>query len=111
MATSGLLLLPGAALLVLAAHFVRAQFWMLAMVCGMLIALLAVPRRWAVRVVQVALIAGGIEWLRTLVGLVSTRIATGAPFARLALILASVALATCASALVFRAPRLRARYR
>ena len=61
--------------------------------------------------VQIALIAGAIEWLRTLAGLISTRMATGAPFTRLVLILASVALVTCASALVFRAAKLRARYR
>src|SRR5262245_44107892 len=100
MATFGLPMLPSAALSALAAHFVRAQSWLLAALCVGLIALLAVPRRWAVRVVQVVLIAGGLEWLRTLIGLVTTRMATEVPFTRLALILASVALVTCASALV-----------
>jgi len=111
MATFGLLLLPGAALLMLAAHFIRSQLWLLAVLCVALIALLAVPRRLTALVLQVALIAGGIEWLRTLFGLVSARMAAGAPFTRLTLILGGIALVTCASAMVFRTATLRARYR
>jgi hypothetical protein len=111
MATFVLLMLPGAALLVLAAHFARAQLWWLAVLTVGLLVLLAIPRRWAARTVQVALVAGGFEWGRTLAALVAARVATGAPYARLALILGCVALATWATALVFHGPRLQARYR
>lgn len=111
MATFGLLMLPAAALLVLAAHFARAQWWIPAALCVALIALLAVRRRWAARTVKIALVAGGFEWLRTLAALVAARVAIGAPYTRLAVILAVVALATWASALVFRRPRLAARLR
>lgn len=111
MATFGLLTLPAAALLVLAAHFARAQWWVLAALCVALVALLAVRRRWAARTVQFALVAGGFEWLRTLAALMAARVAIGAPTTRLALILGVVALATWASALVFRLPLLAAHFR
>jgi hypothetical protein len=107
----GLLGLPATALLLLAAHFARAQLWLLAAVSLGLVVVLAIPRRWAARSVQVALVAGGFEWWRTLAALVAARVAVGAPYARLALILACVALATWASALVFRRPVLAARFR
>ena len=111
MVTFGLLILPGAALLVLAAHFARAQLWMLAALCVALVMVLAIPRRWAARAVQIALVAGGFEWLRTLAVLVAARVSAGAPSVRLALILGCVALATWASVLVFRRPELTARFR
>jgi hypothetical protein len=59
----------------------------------------------------IALVAGGFEWWRTLAVLVAARVAAGAPYARLALILSCVALATWASALVFRRPVLLVRFR
>ncbi len=54
---------------------------------------------------QVALLLGALEWLRTLTLLVRFRTDLGTPWARLALILGAVALGTALSALVFRAPR------
>jgi hypothetical protein len=59
-------------------------------------------------VVQVGLVAGAVEWLLTLWRLVEMRQAMGQPYARLAAILAAVALFTALSALSFRP---RARYR
>lgn len=106
-----LLIAPAAAFAVLAAHFVRAQQWPAAAVCVALMAVMAVPRAWAVRTVQVALVAGALEWVRTLAGLLSLRMALGQPYLRMAAILAVVALLTLAAALVFRAPRLRAYFR
>lgn len=111
MATLGLLVFPAVALLVLAAHFARAQWWAPAALCMALVVLLAIPRRWTARTVQIALVAGGFEWWRTLAALVAARVAAGAPYTRLAVILGCVALATWASALVFRRPRLSARFR
>ncbi len=84
MTTFVLLMLPGAALLVLAAHFARAQLWWLAVLAVGLMVLLAIPRRWAARTVQVAIVAGGFEWGRTLAALVAARVAVGAPYTRLA---------------------------
>jgi len=105
------LLLPALACLLLAAHFFRAGHVLLAGASALLPLLLAVPRPWAARAMQVALVAGAIEWLRTLAEFAATRLAQGQPIARLTAILVLVALFTASSALVFRNARLRARYR
>jgi hypothetical protein len=102
------LLPPALAALVLAAHFYRAGNLVLAGAAVGLVVLLFVPRAWAARVVQVGLVAGAVEWLLTLWRLVEMRQAMGQPYARLAAILAAVALFTALSALSFRP---RARYR
>jgi hypothetical protein len=104
------LLAPGLALALLGAHFHRAGSALGVTACVLLVGLLALPRAWAARGVQLALLAGALEWLWTAYLLVQARIALGQPWARLAWILGAVALITAAAALVFRQPRLRARY-
>ena len=98
-------------LLLLGAHFFRAGSIELVVLVLLLLALLAVRRRWAARVVQLCLVLGTIEWLMTLAQLVFERAYTGEPVARLAAILIGVALFTAASTLVFQTARLRAVYR
>lgn len=105
-----LLVLPAFSALLLAAHFYRAGEIALAGASFALIALLAVPRRWAARVVQIALALGTLEWLRTLAALAAERVSAGQPYLRLAVILLAVAAFTAASALVFRNAGLRVRY-
>lgn len=105
------LILPVLACVLLAAHFFRADLLPLALLFALLPLLLAVPRAWAARVMQLALLIGAIEWLRTLAAFSAERIAMGQPYLRLVAILLAVALFTAASALVFRHTRLRARYR
>jgi hypothetical protein len=104
------LLPPFVALLLLAAHFWRSQWWLLAAACVALVGVLALRRQWAARLIQTALMLGSIEWLRTLATLVAARMALGQPYARMTLILGVVAFATFASALVFRTRSLRERY-
>lgn len=106
-----LTLLPALAGLLLAAHFYRAGSWLFAALAVACVGLLAVPRVWAARVVQIALIVGAIEWLRTLAAFAAARVAAGQPYLRLTLILLAVAAFTVASAAVFRHPRLRQRFR
>jgi hypothetical protein len=106
-----LLFAPGLALALLAAHFYRAGSWPLVLACLVLVSLLAWPRAWVARLVQVGLLAGAAQWLWAAFGFVQQRLALGQPWLRLALILGSVALLTAASALVFRHPRLRQRFR
>jgi hypothetical protein len=105
------LLVPALALLLLAAHFYRAGWLLLAVVSTALIALLAVPRAWAARLLQFALLLGALEWLRTLAAFAAMRIAAGQPYLRLALILAAVSVFTLLAAAVFRHPIMRARFR
>ncbi len=98
-------------LLVLGAHFLRGQnMVMFGLVAGLLV-LLAVPRRWAARLVQVALVLGAVEWTLTLIRLASWRAQAGQPYLRMVAILAAVAVLTGLSALVFRTERLRRWYR
>jgi ABC-type dipeptide/oligopeptide/nickel transport system permease component len=105
-----LLLAPALSLAILAAHFYRAGTWWLALASAVLLALLALPRAWVARLVQLCLLAGGVEWLRTAFALVQQRIALGQPWTRLVGILVVVALLTAVSALVFRDARIKARY-
>ncbi len=105
-----LLILPGLSAVLLAAHFYRAGQLALVGASLALLALLAVPRRWAARTVQIGLVLGALEWLRTLAVLAAQRIAAGLPYGRLVAILLVVAAFTAAAALVFRNVRLRVRY-
>ena len=98
-------------LLVLGAHFLRGQNLVMFGLVAVLLVLLAVPRRWAARLVQVALVLGAVEWTLTLTRLASWRAQAGQPYLRMAAILAVVALLTGLSALLFRTERLRRRYR
>jgi hypothetical protein len=104
------LLLPALSLVVLGAHFYRSASWPGVAVCTGLVALLAVPRPWAARVVQAGLALGTLEWLRTLAVLAQMRLALDQPWLRLAFILGLVALLTAASALVLQRRALRERF-
>ena len=104
-------LLPVAlSLIVLAAHFLRAGNILMVAVVLTVLGLLGVRRRWAARVMQVTLLFGAAEWVRTLAQLAALRSQAGQPVTRLLLILGSVALVTALSALMFVVPRVRDRY-
>ena len=106
-----LLLLPVVlSLLVLAAHFLRSGNLVLVVLVLAFVALLAVRRRWAARLVQVALLLGALEWVRTMAQLAAWRSQAGQPVARMVVILGAVTLVTLSSALVFRSARLQRWY-
>ena len=105
------LIAPTLALLLLAAHFYRAAALPLVLACLALVALQALRRPWVPRVMQLALLAGAIEWAWTAALLMQQRLALGQPWQRMAIILSVVALATLAAAAVFRHARVKARYR
>ena len=105
------LVLPLLALLLLAAHFYRADWLLPAAASAALTLLLAVPRPWAARTLQVALVLGAIEWLRTLAAFAAMRMAVGQPVLRLVLILGAVAAFTLLAAWVFQHRALRSRFR
>lgn len=108
---AALLILPSLAAVLLAAHFYRAGHLVFAALALGALVLVAVPRAWAARILQAALVAGAIEWLRTLALFASERMSMGQPWMRLALILGAVALFTAASAAVFQQSAVRRRYR
>ena len=109
--TYALLLLPAFALLLLGAHFFRAALVPLTVACLGLLALLFVRARWAWVALQVALAIGSLEWLRTAWEFASMRATMGQPYARLLVILGSVALVTVLAALVLRTRTARDHFR
>ncbi len=96
--------------LLLAAHFTRAGQTMLVVVTLLLPLMLFFKKGWVVRVVQLALVAGAVEWLRTLMVFQAIRVEHGLPWVRLAVIIGGVALFTGCSALVFFHKSLQRKY-
>ena len=108
----GLLYVPIVlSLLLLGAHFLRYGNTPVVIGVVALLALLFVRQRWVARLMQFVFAIGALEWLRTLVMLVQERLATGAPYLRLAVILGVVVAVTVLAALLFQAKELKAIYR
>jgi hypothetical protein len=102
---------PFTAFVLLGASFLRAGNAFMLVICGALLVLLAVPRPWAPWIVRVALVLAAARWLWITWTLAAMRSAAGAPYARMAAILVTVALLTLLATLVFRSRRLRRYYR
>ena len=98
-------------LVILGAHFMRYGNSAGVFVFSGLIALLFVRRAWVARLMQVVLVLGALEWVRTLYELVQVRAALGQPFIRMTLILGVVAAVSFCSALLFQLPALKKIYR
>lgn len=96
--------------LLLGAHFYRAGYALLTVACLAVLVLLFFKRTWVPRLFQLLLLAGALEWLRSLYFFAAMRIAWEQPWTRLALILGGVAAFTALSGLVFRHKRLREFY-
>lgn len=96
--------------LLLAAHFLRAGQTLVVVALVALLLLLFLRETWVPKVIQLVLLLGAFEWLRTLYSVAQVRIELGAPWTRMALILGFVALFTALSCLVFRGKALRERF-
>ena len=88
--------------LLLAAHFLRDGNFALVAIALALPFLLLVRKRWAVRVVQAALLVGSLMWIATAIRIGEARQAIGAPSARMFAILGVVAAFTAIAALPLR---------
>ena len=97
-------------LLLLAAHFFRAGQVVIVFVLLALLPLLLVRKYWVPWIIQMVLLLGAVEWLRTLAFVAQMRIEFDMPWTRMAIILGGVALFTACSGLVFRGKALRKRY-
>ena len=97
--------------LLLGAHNYRAGLVPLAVLSVACPLLLFMKKSWIPRLFQVVLLAGALEWLRSLYFLAAMRIAWDQPWTRLAIILGAVALLTALSGLVFNNRKLRSYYR
>jgi hypothetical protein len=98
-------------LIVFAAHFLRSGCLPVAAGALGLIALLGVRRPWVARLVQIVLVVGALEWVRTLMSLAMARSRQGEPFLRMTVILGVVAAVTFGAALLFQGKTLRRIYR
>lgn len=98
-------------LVVLGAHFMRYGDNIFVAVAALMIALLFVRQPWVARLAQVVLVLGALEWVYTLYGHIQLRAAMDQPYARMAIILGTVAAVTLCSALLFQAKELRKIYR
>jgi len=96
---------------ILGAHFMRYGNSIGVVGALALIALLFVRQPWVARLMQVVLILGALEWVRTLYELVQIRAAYGQPFGRMMVILGIIAAVTFLSALLFQTPVLKKIYR
>lgn len=98
-------------LLVLGAHFMRYGNYVGVAGALLLIGLLFVRQPWVARLVQVILLLGTLEWLRTIYELVQVRTGQSEPFGRMVVILGVVAAITLCSALLFQLPSMKRMYR
>ncbi|UCG84912.1 MAG: hypothetical protein JSW71_13285 [Gemmatimonadota bacterium] len=96
--------------LLLAAHFFRADNTLLVLLSLAFPVILAARRPWVPALVPLALVLGGLEWIRRAIELVLQRQAVGEPWLPLATILGTVAAFTFSSALAFGSPVLKRRY-
>ena len=95
----------------LAAHFSRANLFPLVIVSLAIPLLLLIRNAWAARSIQILLLLGAFEWIRSMFGYIEVRKSIGEDWGRLAIILGTVALLTACSGLVFRGKSLKLRYK
>ena len=98
-------------LVVLGAHFMRGDNSFGVFAALLLIALLFVRRPWVARLMQLVLVLGTLEWLRTMYELAQIRALHGQPYGRMLVILGAVAAVTLCSALVFQSRTMKRIYR
>ena len=95
----------------LAAHFSRADLLPLVVVSLLIPLLLLIRKAWVARGIQVLLLLGAFEWIRSMFGYMEIRKATGEDWGKLAIILVTVAILTACSGLVFSGKSLMKRYK
>ena len=94
----------------LAAHFSRANMFPLVILSLLIPFLLLIKRAWVARSIQLLLLLGALEWIRSMFGYIEVRKSMGEDWGRLAIILVTVAVLTACAGLVFRGKSLKKRY-
>jgi hypothetical protein len=95
---------------ILAAHFSRTGLFPLVILCLAMPLLLFIRKPLIARIMQIVLLLGAFEWIRSMMGYIKIRNSIGEDWGRLAIILITVALLTACSGLVFRGKHLRKSY-
>lgn len=96
--------------LLLAAHFSRADISLMVIISLAAPLILFIRRPWVARLIQIVLVLGALEWVRTLIAIAQRRLGMGEPWLRMVVILGTVALFTAFSALVFQGKSMKERY-
>lgn len=97
--------------LMLAAHFYRSGLVIFAIISLLIPFLLFIRNIWIPRMIQIILIIGALEWIRTILIFVEERKLYEMPWVRLAVILGSVALFTALSGLLFQLKSIKRYYK
>ena len=98
-------------LLLLALHFFRNDNMLAMLLSILMISFVFIRRPWAARMLQICLLLGAAEWIRTTIFLAAAKNETGEPFLRLVIILGAVSLFTLLSSFVFQTERLKTYFR
>ncbi len=96
--------------ILMAAHFGRANLFVLQIVSLLIPFLLFWKNKISARIIQIFLLLSGIEWIRITIYYVQIRVENDEPWLRLAIILGAVAILTMSTALVFRSKSMKERY-
>jgi hypothetical protein len=96
--------------LLLAAHFLRDDNILLTAISLLLPWLLLLKRPFVPVLLQTALFLGAVLWSHTCYSLIRLRLASGADWLRMALILTAVVLFTIGSGLLLSSPVVKKRY-
>jgi hypothetical protein len=96
--------------ILLAAHFSRKDLPLLSIIPLALIPLLFIRRKYALWIVQLALLAGSAEWVRSTFRYIEIRQQINDDWTLLAIILFSVALFTLISGLLLFLPKVQRNY-
>ena len=97
-------------LAVLGAHFLRYGNSVGVFAALVIMGLLFVRRPWVARLVQIVLVLGTLEWLRTMYELAQMRALQGQPYGRMLVILGVIAAVTLCSALLLQSATLKKVY-
>jgi hypothetical protein len=99
------------AFLLLGAHFLRSDDTILMVVSVLAPCLLLIKQRWSLLITQWLAYCGALVWIHTTFLLVRQRIAIGAQWGRMLLILSAIALFTLWAGYLLNSDVVRQRYR
>lgn len=97
--------------LLLGAHFMRVGLFPVAIMMFLFPIVLFIKQAWLVRIIQILLVIGAAEWIRTLFAYIEIRKMIGEDTTRLTIIMLSVALFTLLSAVLFQTRSLKELYK
>jgi len=96
--------------LLLGAHFDRAGFFAIMIICLLIPFLLFIKKRYILTFIQIILYFGAIEWVRTIVIIAKLRIEIDQEWIKMAIILGVVAIFTAISGILLNSQKIKMTY-